>query len=265
MITRIILIGPGRINEACVTLSFDYNLHPQPDITYVVSPYPQHMIDRVFAEFNLDVSKYQFLDDLYFDEHYDLSRYKKDHWYYQQAIKLCALDYFDSEYFIIQDCDQVPLKPYHMWVDGKLNYKLEVLWNPYQTIYAEMVKALIGLDRVVEYSLVNELMPYSKQDWLSLKTLLEQRHNTSWLDAIADIRGFDEVKWLSEFELLGIYKTHMDDWTSYIAVPQPPIMTWEDFFQHDWAKQDTVKFLTQPLKYMNTESAKIVLEHLTNL
>jgi hypothetical protein len=263
MITRILPIGPSRINEAAVTLSFDDHLDPRPDLTYIISPYPQHKINSVFAEFNLDSSQYTLLDDVYFEDYYDLTRWKDDHWYYQQALKLCSLDHFDSDYFLIQDCDQVPLKRFNFFIDGELNFKVENLWNPYQELYAEMVTRLTGISRTLDYSLVNELMPYSKQDWLDLKQLIESRNSCSWLDAVPNARPFEEIKWFSEFELLGMYKTNQSvGWTCYNAIPQPPINTWDDFFQHDWSKQDTIKFLTQPLKYMDKNSALAVLKHL---
>lgn len=262
MITRIILVGPSRINEACITLSFDHNINPAPDLTYIISPYPQHKFDEILPQFGLDPSKYTVLDDFYFDKFYDLSRWKVDHWYHQQALKLCALDHFDSEYFLIQDCDQVPLKPFEFFVDGDLNFKAENLWNPYQKLYADMVTEITGIRRTIEYSLVNELMPYDKNDWVELKRLIESRNEAPWLDAIANARGFDGTKWFSEFELLGMYKTSLDGWTYYNATPQPAIDTWDDFFNHNWNNQDTVKFLTQPLKYMNMPSAIKVLEHL---
>jgi hypothetical protein len=263
MITRIILIGPGRINEAAITLSFDNYLNPRPDKTYIISPYPQHKLDSVFAEFGLDSSNYTLLDDLYFEDYYDLSRYKHNHWYYQQALKFCAFDLFDSDYFLLQDCDQVPLKQFNFFVDGKLNFKAEPLWNPYQDLYSEMVEKITGLNRVLNFSLVNELMPYSKEDWNSLKQLIEDRNSCHWLNAFPNIRELGEPKWLSEFELLGTYKTNQSTgWTHYTAIPQPSINTWEDFLNHDWSKQDTIKFLTQPLKYMNINNAQMVLKHL---
>jgi hypothetical protein len=259
-------IGPGRINEAAVTLSFDNKLNPIPDKTYIISPYPQHKLDSIFPEFNLNLSNYILLDDLYFEQFYDLSRYKHNHWYYQQALKLCAFDHFDSDYFLLQDCDQVPLKQFDFFVDGSLNFKAENLWNPYQELYAEMVEKLIGMKRVLNYSLVNELMPYSKQDWISLKQLIEERNQCSWLDAIPNIRELGEPKWLSEFELLGIYKTNkLTGWKHYPAVPQAAINTWADFYAIDWTKQDTIKFLTQPLKYMNINDAKRVTNHIKSL
>ena len=265
MITRILPIGPSRAIEAAVTLSFDDRLNPKPDKTYIISPYPEHKLSDIFLEFCLDIS-YTLIDDLYFEQYYDLSRYKHDHWYYQQALKLCAFDHFDSEYFLLQDCDQVPLKQFNFFVDGKLNFKAENLWNPYQELYAEMVEKLTGLKRVLNYSLVNELMPYRKSDWIALKNLIEERNQCSWLDAFPNARELAEPKWLSEFELLGIYKTNqIDGWTYYNAIPQPPINTWNDFDTHDWTKQDTVKFLTQPLKYMKVNDAKRVINHLKSL
>jgi len=263
MIARILPIGPSRINEAAITLSFDYNLNPIPDVTYIISPYPQHKLDSVFAEFGLNSSNYNLIDDLYFEKFYDLSRYKHHHWYYQQALKFCAFDHFDSDYFLLQDCDQVPLKQFDFFVGGKLNFKAENLWNPYQELYAEMAEKITGLKRVLNYSLVNELMPYSKQDWNNLKQLIETRNGCSWLDAFPNTRELGDPKWLSEFEILGIYKTNQPDgWTHYPAVPQKAISTWEDFYSIDWTKQDTIKFLTQPLKYMSIDSAKNVLHHL---
>jgi len=265
MITRFVFIGPSRIIESAITLSFDYNLNPLPDKTYIISPYPQHKLDSVFREFEIDSSAYTLLDDLYFERFYDLSRYKHDHWYYQQALKFCAFDHFDSEYFLLQDCDQVPLKRFDFFVDDKLNFKAENLWNPYQELYAEMVERIIGLKRVLNYSLVNELMPYTKRDWNNLKTLIEKRNECFWLDAFPNARNLGEPKWLSEFEFLGIYKTNQSEgWTYYPAIPQPAINTWDDFYNHDWSKQDTIKFLTQPLKYMNLTEAKTVLKHLKN-
>jgi Family of unknown function (DUF6492) len=268
MITRIFLIGPGRINEAAVTLNFDHNLNPKPDKTYIISPYVEkpEIIHNTFLKFGLDAFNYELLDDIYFEKYYDLSRWKNDHWYLQQAIKLCALDHFDSDYFLIQDCDQVPLKQFDFFVDGKLNFKAENLWNSYQELYADMVTRLTGITRTINYSLVNELMPYSKQDWQDLKSLIETRSGKNWLDAIPDSRPFEECKWFSEFELLGMYKTSQSTgWTHYRAVPQPPINTWEDFFKHDWSQQDTIKFLTQPMKYMNQQDALVVLDHLKQL
>ena len=266
MITRITLIGPGRIHDAAVTLSLD-NVEPRPDRTIIITPYPQHTIDNMLGgAWGLDLSKYEFVDDNYFDQFYDLNQYKENKWYYQQMLKLCSIDHFDSEYFLLQDSDQVQLKPYHMFVNGNINMKCEELFNPYQTIYAEGIEVLTDLKRTMPYSLCNEMMPVEKKDWHNLKQLIEQKTGYTWLEAVAKIRPMEPVKWFSEFELLGIYKTNIDDTVeTFVGNPQPPINNWEDFYATDWAKQDTCKFLTAPLKYMQCTQAKQVYEHFKHI
>ena len=268
MITRITLIGPGRINDAAVTLKLD-NVDPKPDRTIVITPYPRHMIDMILGErWGLDLDQYEFIDDSYFDEFYKgLGLYKENKWYYQQMLKLCSIDHFDSEYFLLQDSDQVQLKPYHMFTDnGNLNMKCEELFNPYQEIYAEGVEILTDLKRTIPYSLCNEMMPVEYEDWCHLKMLIEKKTGYPWLEAVAKIRPMEPVKWFSEFELLGIYKLNNDDTVeTFVGSPQPAINTWDDFYAVDWSKQDTCKFLTEPLKYMRHSEARQVYEHFKNL
>ena len=263
MITRITLIGPGRIHDSAVMLMLD-NVEPRPDRTIVITPYPQHIIDKILGEaWGLDLTKYEFIDDNYFDQFYDLNLYKTNKWYYQQMLKLCSIDHFDSEYFLLQDSDQVQLKPYHMFTNtGNFNMKCEELFNPYQEIYADGVEELTGLKRTIPYSLCNEMMPVEYEDWCHLKMLIEKKTGYPWLEAVAKIKPMDPVKWFSEFELLGIYKLNNDDTVeTFVGTPQPPINTLEEFYAVDWTKQDTCKFLTQPLKYMTFTHAQQVYAH----
>jgi len=253
-------VGPSRINEAMVTLSFDHRIYPIMDKTYIISPYGNSEFSQLFKEFNINDQNFEILPEDYFDQYYDLNRWNHDNWYKQQAFKLCALDHFDSEYFLIQDSDLVLLKPYSVWVSGNLNFKAEPLWNEYHTVYADMIEKIIGLKRVIPCSLVNELMPYSKQDWQALKARIGD-----WLNVIPNIRAFDDSKWFSEYELLGIYKTNQTGWQHFINVGQPMIYTWDDFYTADWSKQHSVKFHARPLKFMTTEEAHKVVEFLNDI
>ena len=252
-------VGPNRINEAMATLKFDYRIYPQVDHTYIISPYCAEEFKILFDEFNINAENFTILGDDYFDQYYDLSCWSHDNWYKQQAFKLCALDHFDSDYFLIQDCDLILLKPYSIWVGGDLNFKAEPLWNDYHTVYADMVEKITGLKRVVNCSLVNELMPYSKSDWLALKDLIGD-----WINVIPNTRPFDDSKWFSEYELLGIYKTNQTGWQYFENASQPRIDTWEDFYNVDWSQYHSVKFHTRPLKFMTTEEAKKVAGHLND-
>lgn len=266
MITRVMCVGPRRINEAMATLSFDHMIFPQPDRNIIFSPYSQQDFLALFREFNLNADKFTILPDTYFDQYYDLTRWSHDNWYKQQAFKLCALDHFPSEYFLIQDCDLIILRPYSMFASGYLNFKAEPLWNDYQSLYAEMVKRIIGLDRKIPYSLVNELMPYKKSDWQSLKEHIENVHHSNFLDAIADTREFDDSKWFSEYELLGIWKTNQSQMWTYFSTPsQPKIESWVDFHSINWSRFSSVKFHTVPLKHMSTQEAKDLVKFLRDL
>jgi hypothetical protein len=265
-LTRFICVGPSRINEAMVTLSFDHRIYPRLDKTYIISPYGGNEFRRLFKEFNINDQNFEILPEDYFDQHYDLSRWKQDNWYKQQAFKLCALDHFDSEYFLIQDSDLVLLKPYSVWISGNLNFKAEDLWNDHHTVYANMIEKILGLKRAIPYSLVNELMPCSKQDWIDVKALIEQRADTNFLDAIPNIREFDDTKWFSEYELLGIYKTNQSTgWQHFVGTNQPKIDSWNDFYNTNWSELYAVKFHTSPLKFMTTEEAHEVIRFLNDV
>lgn len=266
MLTRIMCVGPGRINEALATLSFDFQFAQCPvHHTYIITPYDSGVFLKLFDQFQI-TGEFTFLDDSYFSNYYDLSRWSHDNWYKQQALKLCALDHLPEDCFLIQDCDLILMQPYSAMVNGNLNFKAEQMWNSYHTLYALMVEKIIGMNRVEQCSLVNELLPYTKKDWLSLRDLIERRHNTNFLDAIADIHPFDDTKWFSEYELLGIYKTNQQTgWQHFITTSQPAIQRWEEFYSTDWKRQHSVKFHTSPLKFMDEDSSKRVVDFLKKI
>ena len=261
---RIMCIGPGRIYEAMVTLSFDNNLVIAPTLTYFISPYSPAQISLALDKFNLTID-YQVISDTYFSTQYDLTLWSHDHWYLQQALKLCAIDSIDSQYFLIHDADLVLLQPYTPISNDVLNFKAENLWNSHQHLYGQMIEQLLGLKRTIPCSLVNEIMPYAKQDWDALKRLIEERYHTNFLNAIANLQPLDSTKWFSEYELLGIYKTNHSGWTHSIESSQPPINSWDDFYNTKWSQRSILKFHTHPLKQMNAMQAHQVINFLKNL
>lgn len=261
---RIMCIGPARLYEAMVTLSFDHNHTVKPVSTYFFTPYTQDQISKALDKFGIDL-EYKVYPDTYFLKHYDLSAWVHSNWYYQQALKLCALDHFDSEYFLIQDADLVLLKPYEAFTDNKLNFKAEDLWNEHQQIYGDMVYKITGLSRKIKCSLVNEIMPYTKQDWQGLKRLIEERNCENFLDAIAHTRPLDETKWFSEYELLGIFKINAGNSQCHLQISQPAVNTWEDFYSIKWKNYHTLKFHDKPLKQMSCKDAVQVIKFLSNI
>lgn len=261
---RIMCIGPRRLYEAMATLSFDYRISPSIDKTIIFTPYNRAEVKRALAEFNVECSKFEILSDDYFNGKYDLSRWTHDNWYKQQAFKLCALDYFDNERFLIQDADLLLTKKYEIFSEGKPVFKAEKIWNNHHEIYADCIGDIIGYRRKIDISLVNEFMPYLKQDWIELKTFIEKKYNKSWLNVIPDYRKFNSTKWFSEYELLGIWKTNRDNYSYNIWMSQPPISSWDDFYNTNWNLYGSVKFHTEPMKFMNKEQAKQVVKHIND-
>lgn len=264
-LTRIICVGPRRLYEAMATLSFDYKISTPIDQTVIFTPYDKSIVEHALKEFSVNYENFVILNDEFFNDKYDITRWSHDNWYKQQAFKLCALDYFDSEKFLIQDADLLITKNYDVFIGNKPVFKAESLWNDYHMLYAKGIEEIIGYRRKIDVSLVNEFMPYLKSDWVKLKTFIEHKYNKSWLDAIPDIRPFDNTKWFSEYELLGIWKTNQDDynWNIWVSQPsQPPINTWDDFYNINWNLHSAVKFHVQPLKFMTAEEAHKVVKHI---
>jgi len=255
-------IGLDRLWEAMVTLSFDHNLTIKPNRTYIFSPHSEEQLRQAFKEFGIDDRNIEIFNDNYFDQYYNLSLWVQDNWYKQQALKLCSLDFFNSDYFLIQDADIALLKPYNILENGTINFKVERLWHEHHKIYSDMIEEITGFKRVIDYSFISEIMPYTKQDWYELKAQIEQTYGVNFLQALC-IRDFDKTKWFSEYELLGIFKTNIDkEWTSEIILTQPPITTWEEFRAIDWSCYNSVRFHVHPFKRMNQDQAKEMIKHL---
>lgn len=262
-LTRIMCVGPGRIVETAVTLSFDYRLNPKPTHTILISPYSTDEFNQIFNRFGIDSNNFIVVHDDELRQHYDLDQWWELPWYRQQALKFCALDYYDSEWFLIQDCDLVILKPYDIFVDDKINFKLEDFWNPYQKTYCDMAEKITGLKQVLPGSVVNEIIPCSKQDWQGLKNLVEYKHNKSFWKVIPETRPFEELQWLSEYELLAMYITNTrDTWKYFSSISQPPITNWDNFYNIDWSQYWQIKFNVRPMRYMTVLEAEQMLKFL---
>ncbi len=248
------MIGAGRMYEAACVLSFDKNLFPTINQTIIVSPYSWVTLKKEFELFEVDCNSFIFYSDSEIIKKFNLEAWVVDHWYLQQGIKLSLIDSIDGD-FLIQDCDVFAIRPYKYFFDNCPVFRVEELWNHYQHVYASKVKELVGLERTIPYSFVTEFMPYCKDDWQFCKKTIEERNNKSWQDAILTLAPFDDTKWLSEYELLGIYKTNKDKNYQLIVEKYPEINSLQDFEQTNWQVTDTVKFKARPFKYMGQSTA----------
>ena len=264
MITRIMMVGPGRIYEAACSLSFDQNITPAIDHTIVVSPYSWVTLTTTFKSFGINVDSFTFMLDVEAIEKFKLHDWQH-HWYLQQGIKLSLLDNINSDKFLIQDCDVFAIKPYKFFNDDVPCFRVEDLWNDYQLVYAERVEKLIGYKRKIPYSFVTEFMPYTKTDWLACKQHIEDRFAMSWPAAIKSVSDFDDTKWFSEYEMLGIYKTNTSNNYTYETDTHPELNTLNDLRNADWSKISTVKFKARPFKYMIGDDAQLVKNYFKQL
>jgi len=249
-------IGQGRAYEAACVLKFDFNISPIIDKTIVVSVYTEEQLKRHWSSFDIDYTRLVFKTDK------DIplpNVWTENHWYKQQAIKLYLLDTVDSDQFLIQDCDLACIKPFTAFVDNNPLFRVEGLWNEYQQIYSGAVYNLIGMDRIIPSSFVTEIMPYNKADWIDCRNLIQDRFKESWLDAIPNLCAFDKIKWFSEYELLGIFKTNKDQNWSVTKDDHPIINSWADFDQADWTNIPTIKFKARPLKFMSELEAHQII------
>lgn len=264
MITRVMMVGPGRIYEAACSLSFDQNISPVIDQTIVVSPYSWVTLTTTFKSFGINVDSFTFMLDVEAIEKFKLHDWQH-HWYLQQGIKLSLLDNINSDKFLIQDCDVFAIKPYKFFNDDVPCFRVEDLWNDYQLVYAERVEKLIGYKRKIPYSFVTEFMPYTKTDWLACKQHIEDRFAMPWPSAIKSVSDFDDTKWFSEYEMLGIYKTNTSDNYTYETDTHPELNTLNDLRNADWSKISTVKFKARPFKYMVSDDAQLVKNYFKQL
>lgn len=256
------MIGSGRLNDACCALSFDEFLSPAIDQTIIVSPMDSATILRKFNEF-LDIDQTKLV--LKRDSEFNLPGWD-NHWYKQQGLKFSLLDSLDTD-FIIQDCDVFYIKPWQFMQDGHPVFRTEDVWNDHHAVYEQAVIKLIGAGRVSNESYVTEFMPYLKQDWIKLKELIGANAYTmstssDWQTAIKSVNEFDDTKWLSEYELLGIYKSVYDpDNYHYIKDQMPIFKHINQLEELNWSEANVVKFKARPLKGMTEQDAHRIIDY----
>jgi Family of unknown function (DUF6492) len=261
-LTRIMCVGPGRVIEAACSLSFDHNILATIDQTIIASPLEESILREQWQQFGIDYTKLKFVQDR---DIAGLDRWRSSNWYLQQGIKLSLLDSLESDYFLIQDCDVFLLRPWTPFTDT-VNFRVEHIWNPQQTVYADAIERLIGFQRVEDCSFVTEMFPFSKKDWLACSHKITQHTGKDWRDAVPDLRPFDQSKWFSEYELLGICKTNLDkDYTVSLDPFHPDVRTWEDVWTADWQSVSVIKCRARPFKFMNQAQALQAIEFFKNV
>ena len=128
-------------------------------------------------------------------------------WYLQQLIKLYAIKAcHPNEVVLIWDADTVPIRPLH-FIDahGVLIYYKS---DEYHPPYFEMIGRLLGLGKKVDFSFIAQSF-FLRASWFdAFCHSIEEKHQTSWSNALLDSIDFEEGNGFSEYETLGTFISH---------------------------------------------------------
>jgi hypothetical protein len=274
MITRIMAVGRGRFIEAACSLSFDYNFRQRIDKTYVIIPGDKELFFETIKPFDIDTSNIQVFYDHDVIQTHRLDRWQHQPWYLQQALKLSLLDQLGCEYFLIQDCDLIPIQYYDLFINNTPHFRVEYIRCDSQTqepfaAYTRCesnIQKLIGFGRPRNLTFVTEIMPMTKNLWRDCKTQIENKLGVSWQQAIPDIQAFDDTQWFSEYELLGFFASGRIPNLTYSFDGHPIINSWKDFYESDWTQTAICKTgLARPLKFMSAEEGLKLIKHFKTL
>lgn len=216
-VARVLFLAKYRVPHAAFALQFDHFLQGI-DYTIIASPMTQDELEPVWSKYNIDSSKFQYVNDSVIYERYpEVNNWVFDNdyrgwWLRQQAIKLAYLDYLDADVMLMHDPDTFMLEPYQCYNNGTLN--LLTLTDTKHGSYRGVYQSIVGLPEPSPHCFITELCAVRKTDFVALRSLLERRWNTKhWLDAIIDaVPGLPTIppwgtgniiKWFSEYELLG--------------------------------------------------------------
>jgi len=212
-------VGMQRLGNAILTLHFDHYITPRPHKTIILTclpvDYVQAALHTYFPDRNdIEVVADQVLESQYPNiESWRDPRQERGTWLKQQALKLSAIDCFDSDVFLIHDPDTFCIRPYQYINNDRLN--LFAMSNTSQYIgYYTVIENALAIDRQTTACFVSEIMPVFKTDWISCKQRIETTTQQSWLLGLIEnvpleaFGRYRQVKWFSEYELLG-------NWTMY--------------------------------------------------
>jgi hypothetical protein len=212
MIDRGIYVGGYRMGHTVMALHFDEYLEDLGQ-TYIISNISEHHYRDTFPKYSLDWNKFTYVNDQeLFDAypeilHWDMPGDYRGTWLRQQALKIASLDYFDFDCFMIQDPDTFCIQPYKA-LDGRTPNYFILPNEKHGEHYYDAITNSLGIDRQTNHCFVSEFMPFLKEDWHTMRELLETRHSKHFLDAIIDSCPREEgteLIWFSEYELLANY------------------------------------------------------------
>ena len=125
-VTRVLFLARYRVPHACFALQWDHNLVGI-DRTVIATPMTQEELEPVWARYNIDSTKFEYVNDSVIYQHYpEVNNWVFDDdyrgwWLRQQAIKLAYLDMLDADVMLMHDADTFMTEPYRCYDNGTLN------------------------------------------------------------------------------------------------------------------------------------------------
>lgn len=211
MLARAIFFHPYRLPDLVMSLRFDHNLDPRPDVTYVF--HGPLDLDYDLLQFltsqGIDVTGFQVLKDrdIWTPPGLDVDIYQFGAWISQQFVKLLALDFLADRHVavLIQDCDVGYVKPMTWWQNNDIVIPVKPN-ESHSAEYYDYVHRFTGHARQTPHCFVTDIHPVRSQDWMALRDRLSQDH-ASWRHRLVQEFRQDVHKGprilFSEYELLG--------------------------------------------------------------
>lgn len=205
-------VGGYRMGHALMAFQFDHFLEGI-DCTYIVTNIAEKHYQASLRKYGLDANRFQYVNDRDLIDAYpeilnwDQPGDYRGTWLRQQALKIASLDYFDYETILIQDPDTFAIQPYRCF-DGQVPNFFVLPNITHSNGYYWAIEKGLGIKRQTKDCFVSEFMPFLKQDWHTMRSLLETRHSKSFLDGIIDNcqrESGTNLIWFSEYEYLANY------------------------------------------------------------
>jgi SAM-dependent methyltransferase len=129
-------------------------------------------------------------------------------WYLQQFIKIEFIRNLNHENCLIWDADTIPLKKIN-FIDSNNNFSFYkgVDQPKFHQPYFDLIKELLGMDRVHEESFISQCFPVNSCWVEEFCAEIQEKNNTNfWIDAVMrKINHSRGISGFSEYESLGVF------------------------------------------------------------
>ena len=213
------MVAPQRLISVCNEADFEVwqvaytqiKKHVRPDQVWVIVPDAAASMFEEISDANDLVVPESKLSGGFFEQLRDhlacIGQSKRLGWYLQQFLKLAALrESSDLERVLLWDADTVAVRRLPFFSKGG-----SVIVYPsheYHLPYFRAIDALLGLDRVVDFSFVSQCFPITGSAIRMFWDHVEQHSEKDFWEAVVSAIQWDEGAGFSEYETLGTFLTH---------------------------------------------------------